>query len=222
MSEARAPKQTETFKMDEPAESPEQTRQELMERLAALKDALLPDAGTIHRLGLTRDGRVTIHFLQTGAIYEPSYRELCSLYTDVLRLAQLAMGSGPIPVQPEVTWLQARAGAYCGDLLTYCKSLKFDANQTEQSAPVKARGGKGLQIEARILKTLSDKEDSLQWSCRKWALYLGCAPSTVRGTKTWNKTLKIFRISAALAASQKMDDGRTHPQGRRKSKPKSN
>ena len=208
--------------MDDSVVTHEQTRQELLEQIAALKDALLPDAGTVRRLGRTRDGRETLYFLQTGAMYEPSYLELCSIYTDVLRLAQLAKPPGPIPVQPEVTWLQARAGAYCGELLTYCQSLRFDADQTEQSAPVKARGRKGLQIDACLLKTLSDKPDSLHWSCRKWALYLCCAASTVRGTKTWNNTLKVYRLAAALASSEKMDDGRTHPQGRRKSKPKSN
>lgn len=172
--------------MDEVDESHEQTRQELITRLVEMKWGLLPDAGTIRRLEYTRDGRRDLHILQTGVIYDQSLQDLRSLYADVLRLAQQAKACGPTPVQPEATWLLSRAGAYCGELQTYCKSLSFDGDQAQHSdLPTKARGRKGKQIDARMLKVMVDNIDSHSWSARVWALHVDCSHSSITGSKTW-------------------------------------
>ena len=47
------------------------------------------------------------------------------------------------------------------------------------------KGVRGANIDARMLKVLSERPESLGWSCRQWAEYLGCACSTVAGTATW-------------------------------------
>jgi hypothetical protein len=47
------------------------------------------------------------------------------------------------------------------------------------------KGVRGANIDARMLKVLSERPESLGWSCRQWAECLGCACSTVAGTTTW-------------------------------------
>jgi hypothetical protein len=49
----------------------------------------------------------------------------------------------------------------------------------------RGKGVRGANIDARMLKVLSERPESLDWSCRQWAEHLGCACSTVAGTKTW-------------------------------------
>jgi hypothetical protein len=56
---------------------------------------------------------------------------------------------------------------------------------TPSDPPAPRRKGRGANIDARMLKTLSDRPESLDWSCRQWAEHLGCACSTVAGTTTW-------------------------------------
>jgi len=51
--------------------------------------------------------------------------------------------------------------------------------------PAPRRKGRGANIDARMLKVLSERPESLGWSCRQWAECLGCACSTVAGTTTW-------------------------------------
>jgi hypothetical protein len=51
--------------------------------------------------------------------------------------------------------------------------------------PAPRRKGRGANIDARMFKVLSERPESLDWSCRQWAEHLGCACSTVAGTTTW-------------------------------------
>ena len=58
--------------------------------------------------------------------------------------------------------------------------------------------GRGKHIDARMLKILTERPESLEWTCRQWAEHLGCSLSTVAATQTWKK--HIFNARALVRA----------------------
>lgn len=67
---------------------------------------------------------------------------------------------------------------------------------------------KGKNIDARMLKILSENREASGWTASVWALRLQCAESTVKGTKTWKERLKANRAEQAVEHARKMDRSR--------------
>lgn len=95
------------------------------------------------------------------------------------------------------------------------------APQPSPTGPQQSEGGKPTSsrrknIDARMLQTLADNQQSHGWTVRQWAGFLRCSSSTVAGTKTWRGRLKSIRAIAAVDAASKMNDASA---GRRVKKP---
>jgi len=81
-------------------------------------------------------------------------------------------------------------------------------------SPLKAKARKGKDIEAKMLKTLSDDARSHDWTSVEWAKNLGCAEATIRGTKIWKVHLPKLHASHRVEGEGKMDDSVKRKRGR--------
>jgi hypothetical protein len=66
---------------------------------------------------------------------------------------------------------------------------EFTEGKRKVNNTIKSREGtqktKGKNIDAKMMKTLAAKPESIDWPSGRWADELDCAESTVRGTDTW-------------------------------------
>jgi hypothetical protein len=53
--------------------------------------------------------------------------------------------------------------------------------------------GRGKNIDARMLKAISENREAIGWSVRQWAEHLECQISTVAETRTWKEHLAKYR-----------------------------
>jgi hypothetical protein len=75
--------------------------------------------------------------------------------------------------------------------------------QTTEDTPTK-RQTKGKDIDAKMLKVMTEKQESWAWSARQWADHLGCSDGTIKGTKTWRERLPAVRALIAVTSAEKM------------------
>lgn len=90
--------------------------------------------------------------------------------------------------------------------------MRRPASVAEQAAsdvpgdtPKRARG---KNIDARMLKAISEDQSRLSWSASKWAEHLGCSKGTVGGCNTWKN---MIRAARALFAADKKTQARKRP-----------
>ena len=91
-----------------------------------------------------------------------------------------------------------------------------DANPDDGA---KVRAVRGKNIDAQMVKVMLENQESAGWSAQQWADRLGCAKSTIAGTKTWKERLNAVRAMQAADAASRMDRSRPHPKGRQRRKP---
>jgi hypothetical protein len=112
----------------------------------------------------------------------------------------------------------------CIDRLNEARELLWDAlprEETQADEKVAGEGRntkqrketKGKHIDARILKLLSDRPESVSWSGQQIADALGCGKSTVMESATWKNTIGPVRQQARL---RKQLDKLKRPSKRRK------
>lgn len=89
------------------------------------------------------------------------------------------------------------------------------AGQCKAPASVPAtrkKAGRGKNVNACMAAALQDNPDARGWSAEDWAGRLGCAKSSVIGTKTWRLIQSVRKMDAADAAGGR---GRPGSSGRR-------
>jgi hypothetical protein len=83
------------------------------------------------------------------------------------------------------------------------RQLAFTVQTRGEPAPSKAPGEtagatarrdtKGKNIEAKMLKVLSEDYEARGWTAVKWGKHLKCSDGTIKGTKVWKVHLKADR-----------------------------
>jgi hypothetical protein len=74
---------------------------------------------------------------------------------------------------------------------------------------------KGKNIDARMLKTMTNRPESCGWTANQWAEHLHCAAGTVKGTKTWKERLKAVRAMQAADSARRMATSTVRKRGGR-------
>jgi hypothetical protein len=108
--------------------------------------------------------------------------------------------------------------------LAHLQNEVVDVSPTKESdSPRSATSSKvrGKNIDARMLKVLTENFESHGWSARQWADHLDCSDGTIKDTPTWKERLKAVRATRAADAACKMDRSSTGSAGRRKVRHKS-
>ena len=116
---------------------------------------------------------------------QAGYDQACELLTPIVNV--------PLPAQPEPekTANQNQEQAFAGGTTTSA-----------------AKKTKGKNIDARMLKVLTDNRLACDWTSEQWAQHLDCAESTVRESNTWKKQLKKVRAMYAVDSAKRLDRSR--------------
>lgn len=77
------------------------------------------------------------------------------------------------------------------------------AVETSSGPSVPPGKRKGKNVEARMLKVIAEKPESLTWSASQWAQHLGCSAGTVKGTETWKERIASVRAAAKVDAAMR-------------------